>query len=224
MASAYQTSSHYSVTQSHPAAPSVQERPNLPSLKDLNFTYNSPQSQDGPPPQNGPGQSEHAPPPPAHSVRHDTASWVRAAPSGSQPPSHHGQVMPPPPQKPSKSSKQQAYRTEGYTRLEQASHKPNGAWAAPPQAYAPQPPQPVAGGSQSGAAQQAPLKHGRTEPTVSASPGRSPHVSTLLCCRVCAGTRCMTLVFSAASIFDVRVATTCAVAVVPGAGRRRAST
>ena len=177
MASTYQQAPHY-VTQAHSAAASAAEKVSLPSLKSLNFQYGSPQSQESPPPQSGPSPSEHVPAPPVYAGRHDSASWGRGPPPPPQPQGHYAQAMPPPSKPAVKSSKQPVYRSENYARPEPTGHKPNGTWSAPPSTF--QAPSAPAPSSSADAASQAPLKRGRTDSTLSASPGRSPHVSTIL--------------------------------------------
>lgn len=173
MASAYQQPPHY-VSQAHSAAASAAEKVSLPSLKSLNFQYGSPQSQESSPPQSGPSPSEHAPPPPVYAGRHDAASWSRAPAPPPQSQGHYAQAMPP--QKPNpKGNKQPVYRT-AYARPEHTEHKSNGTWSAPPSTFQASSAPPPA--SSSDAASQGPLKRGRTDATLSASPGRSPHVST----------------------------------------------
>ncbi|KAI0925648.1 hypothetical protein AcV5_008327 [Taiwanofungus camphoratus] len=145
---------------SHPPPPqNVQDTLRLPSLKDLNFPYHSPPSQDGP---HAPNGTEHGRPP-----RHDPSSWARSSSSVSVPTSQH---------QPSMSTPHQSPKSHQYS-----TQKPDGPYInnsmPPPQ----QPPSSMAGpnGSGPGAARvdapsQNSMKRPRSGSGVGASPGR-PH-------------------------------------------------
>ncbi|OCH84918.1 hypothetical protein OBBRIDRAFT_821715 [Obba rivulosa] len=158
MASAHQPSHSYP----HPHAtqqPGLQTNDfRLPSIKDLNFQYRSPQNQGGAPLSNGVGQPEHARAPPA---RHDS-SWARSSSSSAAP--ANGQSMPHEQPKarqypPQKSEAQ--YATPGVPLSQQnspAMGAPNGSNAGPTRGDAPS---------------TAPPKRARSP--VNQSPAQSPH-------------------------------------------------
>lgn len=165
MTSTYQPPHSYS----HPPPPpnNMSDNVRLPSLKDLNFQYRSPGSQESPPLANGP------PPPSEHGrSRHEVASWNRPPPPQSSvngaPVSASHETSKSHLYTPQKT--ETAYMTPGLPASQQPGSNvsgPNGAASAPPRGD--MPPQS--------------LKRTRS-PAVSASPGRSPHVSEALPCIV----------------------------------------
>lgn len=141
----------------------------LPSIKDLNFPTQLP-SQDATP---VPNASEHGSHQSAHSARHQHPAWSRnQQQQSSNGSSQHNTSMPPPPD-PVKSS-------------HKTSHKTDGGYAPPGMHYQPEgtqaPNGAVAGHVRGGNVSQASSKRGRSGSTVSASTGRSPHVSTPVAC------------------------------------------
>ena len=153
MTSTYQPPHSYS----HPPPQSnMSDNVRLPSLKDLNFQYRSPGSQESPPLANGP------PPPSEHPrSRHDSGSWVRP------PQSINGASVPAPHETPKShlyaaQKAETAYMTPGIPVSQQTGSNVSGANGIPP--------------ASRGDAPSQNSKRPRS-PAVSASSGRSPHVS-----------------------------------------------
>lgn len=145
-----------------------QDSVRLPSIKDLNFP---PPGQDGNP-TNGNARPEHP------RQRHDTGSWSRSnATTGPPQPQHpqhsqHSSNMPPPHDTPSKSHPHPSQRHD-------ASYGPPGSGPSPQQPPAGMPTHNgmSAGQTRSENGTDPSSKRSRPQAAVSASPGRSPHVS-----------------------------------------------
>ena len=138
----------------------------LPSIKELHFTYHrSPPNQGSQPAQNGPEHQQ--PPQPGHPpARHENVSWGRTPPSHPPGP-QHSPTMPPPPDhaRPTQQS--------GHKQPEAAYPQPGRPYASQAQVHRGAAPAPRARADHS----QSSSKRGRSSSTVSASSGRSPHVS-----------------------------------------------
>ncbi|KZT29738.1 hypothetical protein NEOLEDRAFT_1238515 [Neolentinus lepideus HHB14362 ss-1] len=139
----------------------------LPSLKDLNFQYRSPQDGSGPPPA-PPGapsnhaQYDHPPPPVPPASRHDQGSWPRPVSLNQPQPSSNAHEQPPKPVEYPHSKHEGGYLTPGVPLSVQTTPAPGAINST----HAPPREDPA----------HIPHKRPRSDSAVSSiSPGRSPH-------------------------------------------------
>ncbi|KZT01417.1 uncharacterized protein LAESUDRAFT_484345 [Laetiporus sulphureus 93-53] len=155
MASAHQPQHSYS----HPPPPMLQNDVRLPSLKDLNFQYRPPPSQDAQSAPNGNTAPDHSRP------RHDSTNWGRANAGASMPPPQHQTNGSAPHESPKTQYLQQP---EGhYASPSMPAHQQGGAGMAGPNGSGP--------GMPRGDAPQNPMK--RPHPESGVNPSVSPERS-----------------------------------------------